>query len=205
MTKYSDEASKVVTAMDVRYIKKSSTSGLMKNDGTVDTNQYISQHQSLSDISGEVTCEKLTTPDTGYFATYVIKQGSSSSKSQVGTKINIPKDYLVKSASVETCTVADVPVQGLHVGDKYLDFVVNTRDSQTSTGDEHIYIPLTDFAQTYNADGTTITLSSNNTFSVASSKVSYWDGKSDLSTSDVDTEIEAYLDALAEAINPTTP
>ena len=83
-----------------------------------------------------VTVEKQATAETGFFATYVIKQNNA----QVGEKINIPKDYLVKSATVETVTVADKPYTGAEVGDKYIDFVINTRDT-TETA-EHLYLPL---------------------------------------------------------------
>lgn len=45
--------------VDLRdYIKKSSTSGLVKNDGTIDTTQYLSQHQ---DISGKLDASELDT------------------------------------------------------------------------------------------------------------------------------------------------
>ena len=45
--------------VDLRdYIKKSSTNGLVKNDGTIDTTQYLSQHQ---DISGKVDASDLDT------------------------------------------------------------------------------------------------------------------------------------------------
>lgn len=107
----------------------------LSNDGD-GTNPFLTQHQSLA--SKTVTVEKQATADTGYFATYVVKQNNV----QVGSKINIPKDYLVKSGSVKTCTTADVPVQGYVVGDKYIDFVVNTKDSSGS--DEHFYILVSD-------------------------------------------------------------
>lgn len=38
------------------YIKKSNTAGLVKNDGTIDTNTYLTQHQ---DISGKVNFNDL--------------------------------------------------------------------------------------------------------------------------------------------------
>lgn len=40
--------------------------------------------------------------------------------------INIPKDLLVKSASVKEVTEADQPYEGAAVGDKYIDFVINS-------------------------------------------------------------------------------
>lgn len=88
--------------------------------------------------SKSVTVEKKSTADTGFLASYVVKQNGS----QVGATINIPKDFLVKSGSVKTCTVADQPVTGYVVGDKYLDLVINTKDGTGS--DEHLYVLVSD-------------------------------------------------------------
>lgn len=180
---------------------------------------------SISDFGGEVTLEKLSTATAGYFASYVLKQNNV----QVGDTINIPKDYLVKSASVKTVSTANNPVSGYAVGDKYLDFVINTKDS-TGT-DEHLYVLVSDLIDTYTADESTLTLSSN-TFSVknggitknklasavqtslgyadawnssaakgiTSANITTWNNKSDLTISDVDSEIEAYLTAITTAL-----
>ena len=107
-----------------------------------------------------VTVEKQTTAESGSFATYIVKQGGN----QVGSKINIPKDYLVKSCSVKTCTTANVPVQGYEVGDKYIDWVINTRDGSASN--EHLYLLVNEIVDPYKPDNSTITLSSGNVFSV---------------------------------------
>ena len=107
-----------------------------------------------------VTVEKQTTAESGSFATYVVKQGGN----QVGAKINIPKDYLVKSCSVKSCTTANVPVQGYKVGDKYIDWVINTRDG--SANNEHLYLLVNEIAEPYKPDNSTITMSSGNVFSV---------------------------------------
>lgn len=180
---------------------------------------------SISDFGGEVTLEKLSTATSGYFASYILKQNDV----QVGDTINIPKDYLVKSASVKTVSTANNPVSGYAVGDKYLDFVINTKDS-TGT-DEHLYVLVSDLVDTYTADESTLTLSSN-TFSVknggitktklasavqtslgyadawnssaakgiTSSNISAWNAKSDLTIANVDSEIEAYLTAITQAL-----
>lgn len=213
---------------DSGYITSSSlptkTSDLT-NDGD-GTNPFLTQHQSLA--SKTVTVEKQATAESGYFATYVIKQNNA----QVGSKINIPKDYLVKSGSVKTCSTANVPVSGYKVGDKYIDFVVNTKDS--SGTDEHIYILVSDLVEdtTYTADGTTLQLSGANVFSIkevpknklasgvqtslgyadtfnsspckniTSTQITNWDSMagSGVTISDVDSEIDAYLDAIVTAL-----
>lgn len=89
---------------------------------------------------------------------YTIKQGDTS----VGT-INIPKDFLVKSGEVKSCTIADDPIEGLIPGDKYLDFVVNTKDG--SGTDSHIYIAVKELTDVYTGANTTtinVSVGSNN-------------------------------------------
>lgn len=170
---------------------------------------------TLSDLGGVVTVEKQTNAEAGYISTYHVKQNGS----KVGDSINIPKDFLIKSATVETVDTADDPVTGYAVGDKYLDFVVNTKDN--SGIDEHLYVLVSDLIDTYTADGSTLSLS-NNQFSVAtggiglthlsndvpakgitSANISSWNAKSELTTANVDTEIEAYLTALTQALTPS--
>lgn len=217
------------------YIEKSETAGLVKNDGTIDTTQYLSSHQSLSDVAGIIDVEKQQTAESGYAATYVIKQGSSSSKSQVGVKINIPKDFLVKSGELKTATSADLTTlgSGYEAGDKYIDFVVNTKEGDGT--DEHIYINVKDLVEdtTYDADDSTIELGNNNVFnvkaggitttelassivtslgyaddfhsspaaSIETSDINAWNAKSELTTSDVDSQIEAALTAVTNQLN----
>ena len=90
------------------------------------------------------------------------------------TTVNIPKDFLVKSASVETVTTADVPYPGAEVGDKYIDFVVNTKEG-SGVADTHIYIPVNDLIHplsgSTNAE-VTISVDSNNSISATINKIS---------------------------------
>lgn len=63
----------------------------------------------------------------------------------LGEPINIPKDFLVKSATVKICIEPNVPVEGYEVGDKYIDFEINTKDGE---GEEsHLYIAVKDLIQ----------------------------------------------------------
>ena len=108
-----------------------------------------------------VDVKKLATAETGYIATYQITQGGNP----VGVNINIPKDFLVKSATLKEVTEADTPYAGAKVGDKYIDFVINSKDG-TAT-EEHIYLPVNDLVDVYLADETTLALNSEtNTFSI---------------------------------------
>lgn len=230
---YSTEAAAVADAIAAVYEnkqvnKKNDISGDFSTDNVsyptvkatktwVDDQGFLTQHQSLSDVGGVITVEEQAQAEAGYFKTYVIKQGSSSSKSQVGVKINIPKDFLVKSGQVKTCVQENVPVQGYQVGDKYIDFVINSKDS--SATDEHMYINVKDLVSgdTYVADESTLTLnSSTNTFSIKSlgvdtgqikakavTKAKLADEVSAQWVSDAQTEISSFASALANAINPS--
>ena len=258
---------------DSDFIETSSTSGLIKNDGTVDTTSYstfsgnyndLTNKPTIPDVSGkidtagtglsksgttlnhsnsitavttaafkkfkydaqghitgvanvaasdlpshthssyDVTLEEQGTADTGYAKTYVIKQGGTA----LSPKINIPKDFLVKSGSVKTCETANV---------------------------EHIYILVSELVDAYSADNSTLQLSNANVFSVkdggvtktklatavqtslgyadnwnssaakniTSSDITAWNGAvtNMLTISDVDDEIDDYIDAIVTALS----
>lgn len=112
---------------------------------------------SLAGEAGSVTVEKLETATAGYLASYVVKQGGS----QVGATIDIPKDFLVKSATTGKATAEDVAEdgklfgKGFTEGDTYLDFVVNTKDNDGTP--EHVYVNASALVDVYTGkDGTTV-------------------------------------------------
>ena len=186
----------------------------------------LTDKPSLGDFGGTIDVIKKATAESGYAATYEITQSGV----KVGASINIPKDFLVKSASVQTVSTANTPVNGYVVGDKYLDFVINAKDSSASN--EHIYLLVSDLVDVYEADESTITLSGN-TFSVknggitltqlatsiqtslgyadawnsspaktiTTANINSWNAKSNLTLSDVDSEIEAYLTAITNELS----
>ena len=107
-----------------------------------------------------LTVVKLETATDGYLASYQLQKDGAPA----GATINIPKDYLVKSASVKTAT-ADDP-SGFAEGTKYIDFVVNTYDTDSGTGKEsHIYLNVQDLVDVYTA-GNGIEISEANAISV---------------------------------------
>lgn len=75
----------------------------------------------------------------------------------IGEAINIAKDQLLKSVEVKTCTQKDVPVEGLEVGDKYLDFTFIVEKGVEA----HTYIAIKDMAKPYTA-GEGIIITSDN-------------------------------------------
>lgn len=121
----------------------------------------------------EYSIVKEATADAGYFATYQLYGavgGGTPAPITGSDKINIPKDFLVKSGEVKTVTAADKAPGGIFEndpdfleGDKYIDFVVNVKDG-TPAVDEHLYINVKSLVDTYTA-GNGLDLTSG-TFSV---------------------------------------
>ena len=102
---------------------------------------------------------KKATANDGYIATYQVTVDGTA----VGADINIPKDYLVKSADIKVVTTADDPYTGAAVGDKYIDFIVNTVDG--TDNESHIYLSVQDLVDEYTA-GDGIDISDTNVISI---------------------------------------
>lgn len=95
----------------------------------------------------EYTIVKLSTATEGYLASYQLQKDNVG----IGDVINIPKDYLVKSAEVKTSTGTG-DASGLPAGIKYIDFTINTYDSATGSGTtSHIYLNVEDLVDVYTA------------------------------------------------------
>ena len=125
---------------------------------TVDEAGHMTSAEEVA--IAEYSVVKLETATDGYLASYQLQKDGAP----VGATINIPKDYLVKSASVKTAT-ADDP-SGFAEGTKYIDFVVNTYDTDSGTGKEsHIYLNVQDLVDVYTA-GNGIEISEANAISV---------------------------------------
>lgn len=130
---------------------------------------FLESHQSIKSLNNvslsgstdniTLTIVKEQTPESGFLATYKLKQGDT----QIGASINIPKDYLIKSGEVKTVTAANTPYNGAAVGDKYLDFTVNVNEGTAS--DTHMYIPVNDLVDVY-TEGNGIDISSSNVVSI---------------------------------------
>ena len=92
----------------------------------------------------EYNLVKLGTATEGYIATYQLQKDGV----QVGANIDIPKDYLVKSAEIKT-SIGEGDPSGLSAGSKYIDFVINTK---VGTGEEsHIYLDVQSLVDAYTA------------------------------------------------------
>jgi len=102
---------------------------------------------------------KKATANAGYIASYQVTVDGTV----VGADINIPKDYLVKSADIKVVAAADDPYTGAVVGDKYIDFVVNTVGGDGN--ESHIYLSVQDLVDEYTA-GDGIEISATNVIAI---------------------------------------
>lgn len=102
---------------------------------------------------------KKETAVSGYAASYqLVKDGDP-----IGDTINIPKDYLVRSASLKVATDVNMPEDGYVAGDKYIDFIVNTSNNDDT--DAHIYLKVSDLVDAYSG-GSGVNISGSNVVSV---------------------------------------
>ena len=115
------------------------------------------QNRKVDVVTPEYNMVKDVNPSSeDYVATYHLTRNGVNT----GAAINIPKDFLVKSASVKTCIVDNDPVTvpPLEVGDPYIDFVINTVDG--SGTDQHVYINVKGLVDVYTA-GQNINITNN--------------------------------------------
>lgn len=132
----------------------------------------------------EYAIAKLQTATEGYAATYQLQKDGAPA----GVNIDIPKDMVVQSGSVKTCETADQPVEGLAVGDPYIDLLIANAD------DQHIYIPVKDLVDVYTAADNTITIAGNTI------KVNLTELQNTFYTeTEIDSKLEGYQAKLAGA------
>lgn len=120
---------------------------VIKRNGTA---LSVNANKEVNIEVGDYTLAKQETADSGFASTYYLTKNGT----QIGEKINIPKDMVVQSGSVKTVTTANSPVAGYKVGDKYIDLVL------ANATNSHIYILVSDLIDTY-TEGTAITITNN--------------------------------------------
>lgn len=98
---------------------------------------------------GDYGLTKLEIAEDGYLATYQLTKDGTPT----GDKINIPKDLLVKSASVKEVTEAGQPYEGAAVGDKYIDLVINSVEGDAN--ESHVYLAVKDLGGSVTVDTAT--------------------------------------------------
>lgn len=93
----------------------------------------------------EYTIEKQATAEEGFAATYKLKKTVGEEVTYVGDSINIAKDMVLQSATLETVSEDGVPYTEAKVGDPYIKMTFN--DANASA----LYIPVKGLVDTYTA------------------------------------------------------
>ena len=93
----------------------------------------------------EYAIEKQATAEDGYSASYRLKKTVGNEVSYVGDTINIAKDLVLKSATLETVVENDVPYAGAIIGDPYIKMVFNNVEASD------LYVPVKGLVDTYTA------------------------------------------------------
>ena len=96
-------------------------------------------------IIPEYAIEKQEIASEGFAATYKLKKTLGEEVSYVGDEINIAKDLVLKSATMQTVTEENVPYEGAVIGDPYIDMEFND-EAKT-----HLYIPMKGLVDSYSA------------------------------------------------------
>lgn len=125
------------------------------NETDSSSDSYIKNKPIIPSVP-EYTIEEVSAT-SGYLKTYQLKKDSS----YIGAKINIPKDMVVSSGTVETVKETGIPYEGAVIGDKYIDLII------ANSASSHIYISVKDLVDVY-TEGTSISISSSNIISVIS-------------------------------------
>lgn len=112
-------------------------SGVANNALVLDTTDGQKGLKVVLPDAAEYTIVKSATAETGYLATYELQKDGT----KVGASINIPKDFLVKSGTVETVTSAQAGTTGYPAAaGTYIKLVLNTKDA--SGTDEPLWIDV---------------------------------------------------------------
>lgn len=147
----------------VRWVKPSATTveGLDTRITSVEekvgdsTKGLVKDVNDLKAVKTNYTIKKLETAEGTSLATYELQLDGVTVTG--ADKINIPKDFLVKSGSVVIFTDDDVP-EGLEAGVPYIKLVINTKEG--SGEDEPLYIAAKDLVDVYTGKaGDEITIS----------------------------------------------
>ena len=125
-----------------------------------------------------IDLEEVNPSSNGILKSFQIVQGTGNSRRVLETKIDIPKDFLLKNVELKTAT-SNPPV-GVGAGHKYFDFTFNTKDSDDNTNLTHLNLDVNALVDVYNADNVTIEKDSNNVFSVKKITKNHLDGVLDL-------------------------
>ena len=136
------DGSIVITAKDERSVTIGV--GLSAVDGNMLSIQEDGLYAAETKVP-EYTIEKQETAEDGFAVSYKLKKTVDGESTYVGDTINIAKDMVLQSATLEIVTETDVPYAGAVIGDPYIDMAFN------DAAQSHIYIPVNGLVDTYTA------------------------------------------------------
>ena len=96
-------------------------------------------------IIPEYSIEQQEIAEDGFAASYRLKKIVGEEVSYVGDSINIAKNMVIQSATLETVTEDGVPYADAKVGDPYIKMVFNNEEAS------NIYLPVKGLVDTYTA------------------------------------------------------
>lgn len=144
------------------------------NSGLTSTTFQNAIDELATDINSVSVPEysiKEATTTAGYAKTYSLTKDGT----EIGVKIDIPKDLVVSSGTVKEVTTANTPYSGAVKGDKYIDLVLN------DSAEDHIYIPVKDLVDVYTGKtGSKVNVSINDANEISADIVSGSIEKTDL-------------------------
>lgn len=191
--------------LEPKYIR-----GVQKNgaDLTPDANGKVNV---IIDAAVQYKIAEQAVPESGYFKTYTLQANTGiegAYEDIVGAaKINIPKDFVVKAASMKTVTAADKTTGGIFEtdstfaeNDKYIDLEINTQDATAPfSNSTHLYINVKDLVDTYTA-GNGIDITNNAITAIAKTN-----GGLAVDSNGIYIDFEADPINFATEWNPVTP
>lgn len=169
--------------------------------------QSVTIKEAIQSVASEaeVTLKKNATATDGYFASYHLEQNGA----QVGDTINIPKDFLVKSADIKVAPEGGVvDEEGAVVvpaGHRYIDFVVNTVDDDAT--EKHIYLDVLSLVEDFTVksaadnakDGNEVQLAVSDDRELSAALID-----ATISRAKIDSDFEADLAEIEAALGATT-
>jgi hypothetical protein len=93
----------------------------------------------------EYSIERQPVAEDGFAVTYKLKRVLDGEISYVGDVINLPRDLVLQSATLETVTEDGIPYADAKVGDPYIKMVFNNAEAS------NLYIPVKGLVDTYTA------------------------------------------------------
>lgn len=154
---------------------------------------YVDTKVANAGEAGVVTLTKQASAEDGYAATYVIAQGGTD----LETKINIPKDFLLKDATLEVATAENAAEVGVDAGQKYIDFVVNV-DAEDET-EKHVYLGVNDLVDVYTS-GSEATDAIVVAVDASTNKITATITDATISRDKIDADFEADIAALEDGL-----